>query len=50
MEYKTLRVREETHRKIKVESAKAGVQIKNFVDELINNYINNKETENKEEE
>lgn len=48
MEYKTLRVEEETHRKIKVESAKAGVQIKHFVDKLINDYINDKATDGKE--
>lgn len=42
MKYKTIRVRENTHHKVKVEAAKSGMQIKDFVDDLINAYIDNK--------
>lgn len=39
MEHKTIRVEEQTHYKVKIEAAKAGMQIKQFVDKLIDDYI-----------
>lgn len=39
MEHKTIRVEEQTHYKVKIEAAKAGMQIKHFVDKLIDDYI-----------
>lgn len=45
MKYKTIRVEESTHQKVKVEAAKSGMQIKDFVDNLINTYMDNKKQE-----
>lgn len=42
MEHKTIRVEKHTHHKVKIEAAKAGMQIKEFVDNLINAYMDDK--------
>ena len=42
MKHKTIRVEEHTHQKVNNEAAKAGMQIKEFVDNLINAYMDDK--------